>query len=204
VSPGTRKPDFSGSPHFGGSLLFCAYGKETLDNAGHFYVAFEFDTTEPMAWFLERNHRQPFDLTRFMRLAIAQAKALGQVHRDGPIHKGINPANVFLYDAGNVWLTGFGIASLLLRQRQSPVAPPEIIAGILAYVAAEQTGLGRARSIDVGTDLYSLGVTLYQMLTGVLPFDAANPLDWVPCHSGRQPKPTGDRAAVLSRCLLSQ
>ena len=63
----------------------------------------------------------------------------------------------------NVWLTGFGIASQLPQERQAP-APPEIIAGTLAYMAPEQTGRMN-RSIDARSDLYSLGVSLYQMLT---------------------------------------
>ena len=66
-----------------------------------------------------------------------------------------------------MWLTGFGIASRLPRERQAP-APPEIIAGTLAYMSPEQTGRMN-RSIDSRSDLYSLGVTLYQMLTGALP-----------------------------------
>ena len=77
-------------------------------------------------------------------------------------------------DAGRVWLTGFGIASQVPRERQAP-APPEIIAGTLAYMSPEQTGRMN-RSMDTRrSDLYSLGVTLYQMLTGVLPFAAADP-----------------------------
>src|SRR5467141_2759754 len=52
------------------------------------------------------------------------------------------------------------------------------------------------RSIDTRSDLYSLGVTVYQMLTGALPFAAADPLEWVHCHIARQPAPPGDRAAV--------
>ena len=75
-----------------------------------------------------------------------------------------------------MWLTGFGIASRLPRERQAP-APPEIIAGTLAYMSPEQTGRMN-RSMDTRSDLYSLGVTLYQMLTGVLPFAAADPLEW--------------------------
>jgi serine/threonine protein kinase len=94
----------------------------------------------------------------------------------------------------NVWLTGFGIASQLPRERQEPV-PPEIIAGTLAYMAPEQTGRMN-RSIDARSDLYSVGVTFYQMLTGVVPFAAADPLEWVHCHIARQPIPPGDRAAV--------
>ena len=60
------------------------------------------------------------------------------------------------------WLTGFGIASRLPRERQRP-DPPEFIAGTLAYMAPEQTGRMN-RSIDSRSDLYSLGVTLYEML----------------------------------------
>ncbi|MCU1337978.1 MAG: multi-sensor signal transduction multi-kinase [Bryobacterales bacterium] len=143
---------------------------------------------------LERDHGQPLELTRFLRIAIGLATALGHVHRHGLIHKDIKPANVLVDAHGNVWLTGFGIASQLPRERQSPVAP-EIIAGTLAYMAPEQTGRMN-RSTDARSDLYSLGVILYQMLTGALPFTAADPLEWVHCHIARQPIPPLDRAAV--------
>ncbi len=149
---------------------------------------------EPLDRVLERDQGQPLDLTCFLRIATGLATTLGQVHRHGLIHKDIKPANILVDDAGNVWLTGFGIASQLPRERQAPV-PPAIIAGTLAYMAPEQTGRMN-RSTDARSDLYSLGVTLYQMLTGALPFDAADPLEWVHCHIARQPPPPGDRAAV--------
>src|SRR6266850_1502729 len=149
---------------------------------------------EPLDRVLERNQGQPLELTRFLRIAIGLATALGHAHRRGLIHKDIKPANVLVDDADNVWLTAFGIASQLPRERQSPV-PPEIIAGTLAYMAPEQTGRMN-RSIDARSDLYALGVTLYQMLTGALPFAAADPLEWIHCHVARQPTPPGERAAV--------
>ncbi len=130
---------------------------------------------------------QPLDLTRFLPIAIGLASALGQVHRHGLIHKDIKPGNVLVDEAGNVWLIGFGIASQLPREHQSPV-PPEIIAGTLAYMAPEQTGRMN-RSMDARSDLYSLGVTLYQMLTGALPFDCRRP-------AGVGPLPNRARAGI--------
>ena len=149
---------------------------------------------EPMDRILDRGQGQPLELTRCLRVAIGLATAVGQVHRHGLIHKDIKPANVLVDDFGNVRLTRFGIASQLPREFQAP-APPEVIAGTLAYMAPEQTGRMN-RSIDARSDLYSLGVTLYQMLTGTLPFAAADPLEWIHCHIARQPTPPGERAAV--------
>ncbi len=85
---------------------------------------------EPLDRILERDQGQPLDLTRFLRTAIGLAKTLGQVHQHGLIHKDIKPANVFVDDTGNAWLTGFGIASQLPHEHQSPEAP-EFIAGTL-------------------------------------------------------------------------
>jgi predicted ATPase len=149
---------------------------------------------EPLDRILERDQGRPLDLTRALRIAIGLAAALGQVHRRGLIHKDIKPVNVLADDNGNVWLTGFGIASQLPHESPAP-APPEIIAGTLAYMAPEQTGRMN-RTIGTRSDLYSMGVTLYQMLTGALPFAAADPLEWVHCHIARQPAPPRDRAAV--------
>jgi len=152
---------------------------------------------EPLDRILERDPGKPLDLTSFLRIAIGLATALGQVHRRGLIHKDIKPGNVLVDDGSRVWLTGFGIASQLPHERQAP-APPEIIAGTLAYMAPEQTGRMN-RSIDTRSDLYSVGVTLYRMLVGALPFTATDPLEWVHCHIAGCPTPPRDRAAVPER-----
>src|SRR4029077_19046050 len=144
---------------------------------------------EPLDLVLQRG--QLLDLTWVLRIAIGLATALGQVHRRGLIHKDLKPGNVLVDDAGKVWLTGFAIASRLPHERQAP-APPEVIAGTLAYMAPEQTGRMN-RSIDPRTDLYSLGVTLYQMLTGALPFTASDPMEWVHCHIARKPVSPSER-----------
>jgi len=137
---------------------------------------------------LDRLLGRPMDLTRFLRFAASLAAALGKLHQRGLIHKDIKPANILVNSAkGAIWLTGFGVASDIPRERQSP-EPPEVIAGTLAYMAPEQTGRMN-RSIDSRSDLYSLGVTFYEMLTGVLPFNASDSMEWVHCHIARQPVP---------------
>src|SRR5467141_2155976 len=148
---------------------------------------------EPLDRVLARGQGQPLELTCFLRVAIGLATALGEIHRHGFIHKDIKPANVLVnMEGGGAWLTGFGIASRLPRERQAP-EPPEVIAGTLAYMAPEQTGRMN-RSIDTRSDLYSFGITLYEMLTGALPLTAADPMEWVHCHIARQPTPPGERA----------
>ncbi len=135
---------------------------------------------------LDRLVTEPMELGLFLRLGIGLSAAVSGLHGRGLIHKEIKPANVLVNPAtGEVRLTGFGIATRLPRQRQSPESP-EFIAGTLPYMAPEQTGRMN-RSIDSRSDLYSLGVTLYETLTGALPFSASDPMEWVHCHIARQP-----------------
>ncbi len=141
---------------------------------------------------LDRLIGPPMGLEVFLRLAVTLSVALSRLHGRGLVHKDIKPTNVLVnVSAGQAWLTGFGIASRLPRERQSP-APPELLEGTLAYMAPEQTGRMNS-SIDSRSDLYSLGVTLYQMLTGSLPFTASDPMEWIHCHIAKNPIPPGER-----------
>jgi serine/threonine protein kinase len=116
---------------------------------------------------VERLLDRPLDLALFLHIAIPLTAALRRVHERGLIHKDIKPENILVDPAsGRAWLTGFGIASRLPREHQAPT-PPEVIAGTLAYMAPEQTGRMN-RSVDSRSDLYALGVTFYEMLTGTL------------------------------------
>jgi predicted ATPase/signal transduction histidine kinase/GAF domain-containing protein len=147
---------------------------------------------DPGGAVLARLLGQPLGITEFLRIGISLAGALRQLHARGLFHKDIKPANILVDVAGGgVWLTGFGIASRLPRECPNP-EPPDAIAGTLSYMAPEQTGRMN-RSIDGRSDLYSLGVTFYEMLTGTLPFTAADPLEWVHCHIARRPAPPHER-----------
>ena len=135
---------------------------------------------------------RPMEMKLFLRLGIQISNVVGQLHRRRLIHKDLKPSNIFVaVESGRVWLTGFGIASRLAREPQ-PLEPPEFIAGTLPYMAPEQTGRMN-RSIDSRSDLYALGVTLYEMLTGSLPFTASDPMEWVHCHIARRPIPPAER-----------
>src|SRR5271155_4521685 len=171
---------------------------ELLREHGRTMLVLEDPGGEPLARLLGA----PMELGRFLRLALGIVTALGKAHQRGLVHKDIKPANILVDTAsGHVRLTGFGIASRLPRERQT-LAPPETIAGTLAYMAPEQTGRMN-RSIDSRSDLYSLGVTFYRMLTGTLPFRAADPMEWVHCHIARHADSPEERAKEIPKALSS-
>ena len=147
---------------------------------------------DPGGEFLHRLIQGPMEIKQFLSIAIGLSTALSELHNRSVIHKDLKPSNVLVDAAtGHAWLTGFGIASRLPRERQSP-GPPEFIAGTLPYMAPEQTGRMN-RSIDSRSDLYALGVTLYEILTGSPPFTASEPMEWVYCHIARLPIPPSER-----------
>ena len=153
---------------------------ETLDQTD--------EVVAPAAERLASHSGRNWSLSTFLRVALAAAGAIRRLHTRGMIHKDIKPENILADVAqGKAWLTGLDVVSRLPRERQPP-EPPEAIAGTLAYMAPEQTGRMN-RSIDSRSDLYSLGVTLYQLLTEQLPFRATDPMELVHCHIARQPPP---------------
>jgi PAS domain S-box-containing protein len=149
-------------------------------------------TEDPGGEFLDGLIGRPLPIPEFLPLATGIAAALGGLHRQSLVHKDVKPANLIVkVGTGEAWLTGFFLASRQSRHRQSPEAP-EVIVGTLAYMAPEQTGRMN-RSIDSRSDLYSLGIVLYEMLVGALPFTASDPIEWVHCHIARRPVAPGER-----------
>jgi predicted ATPase/signal transduction histidine kinase len=139
-------------------------------------------------------------LEGFLTLAIRLTDILSFVHGAGVIHKDIKVSNFIVSpDAAQVKLTDFGIAALLPREH-SLVGAADVIEGTLAYMSPEQTGRMN-RSLDHRSDLYSLGVTFYRLLTGRLPFTSEDPLELVYCHLAEQPTPPHEIDAAIPRTV---
>lgn len=139
--------------------------------------------------FLEDPAADPLDalwssistLAERLQIAAAIANAVGRMHRRGVVHRNLKPQNVFVGATRTVWLTGFGLSTL-----GSALASTEFVSGTLPYIAPEQTGR-LARPIDARSDLYSLGIILFELFTGRMPFQANDTLGWIHCHIAEAP-----------------
>ena len=130
--------------------------------------------------------RRALPLARVLSIAISVADALGQVHEYDVIHKNVEPHNILIddrYDA--LRLIDFRISSELPVERQGGAFSRQL-EGALPYMSPEQTGRMN-RDLDYRSDYYSLGVTLFELLTGELPFRADSTLSWVHSHIGKRP-----------------
>ncbi|MDF2693161.1 MAG: Serine/threonine kinase with two-component sensor domain protein, partial [Labilithrix sp.] len=141
----------------------------------------------------------------FLRVAERITAALGEIHHANVIHKDIRPDNILVDQAtGIVKITGFGLATRLPREL-SGSEMPRLVEGSLPYMSPEQTGRVN-RAVDSRSDLYSLGVVFFEMLTGRLPFDAHDTLAWVHSHVARPaPSPralVGTVPEVLAEIVL--
>ncbi len=148
---------------------------------------------------LPRLIESPLSVEAFLPIAIHTAEALAMLHDRGLVHGNIMPENIFTSSDGRVKLTGFGIASINIRKRQVS-DPLSILYSAPAYMAPEQTGRMNS-SVDFRSDLYALGVTFYRMLTGQLPFEASDPMEWVHCHIALKPISPQERLSSIPQML---
>lgn len=130
---------------------------------------------------------QKFDsLSDFFAVALQIVTILDNLYHKRVIHKDIKPANIVINPSTKqVKLIDFSIASLLPRETQPPTSL-NVLEGTLAYISPEQTGRMN-RLVDWRSDFYSLGVTLFELLTGELPFTSKDPMELVYSHLAKQP-----------------
>jgi eukaryotic-like serine/threonine-protein kinase len=145
------------------------------------YIVMEFVTGQTLADVLqERGSLQP---VRATGIASAVASALGHAHRKGIVHRDVKPANVMITPSGEVKVMDFGIARAV---DSDPLTQTAGILGTATYFAPEQA---RGEPVDSRSDIYALGVVLYELLTGRPPFVADSPVAVAYLHVREDPTP---------------
>ncbi|OXC74257.1 Signal transduction histidine kinase CheA [Caballeronia sordidicola] len=167
-----------------------------IDERGRLALILEDFAGESLEAVLVREPRM--DVALCLRIGRHLADALTGIDSAQVIHRDIRPANLLVApETGRVLLVDFGLATA----REPDTAVPKDVAvpaGDWAYVSPEQTGRMN-RPVDYRTDFYSTGVLLYRMLTGQLPFQARDPLEWTHCHIARIPAPPSEIAHEVPR-----
>ncbi len=133
------------------------------EEEGRQYIVFEFIDGENLKEFVVRKGR--LDLREALEIAVEIARALAFAHEHGLIHRDVKPQNVLLNGDGRAKVTDFGIARSL--DVEHGVTQTGTVLGTSNYIAPEQAS---GQQVDVHTDVYSLGVVLYELLTGEVPF----------------------------------
>jgi predicted ATPase/class 3 adenylate cyclase len=123
-------------------------------------------------------------LKQFFTIAISLARTLGEVHALNVVHKNIEPRSILIDNSDAVRLIDFSISSQLSVEHY---ALSRRLEGKLPYISPEQTGRMN-RDLDYRSDYYSLGVTLFELLTGELPYQADSLLEWVHSHISKAPR----------------
>ncbi|MEM7716109.1 MAG: serine/threonine-protein kinase PknK, partial [Cyanobacteria bacterium P01_A01_bin.68] len=125
-------------------------------------------------------------IANFLDIAIKITSALDEIHRNRIIHKDIKPDNILINpDTKEIKIIDFSISTILPKEIRFLINP-DILEGTLAYISPEQTGRMN-RGIDYRTDYYSLGITLFELLTGKLPFNNDNTLGLIYSHISKEP-----------------
>lgn len=127
------------------------------------------------------NHKPIDSLSLFFNLALQMANILDALHQQYIIHKDIKPSNFIINPKTfEIKLTDFNLSTKLRHEIQELV-PPDRLEGTLVYMAPEQSGRMNM-NMDYRCDFYALGITFYEMLTGSLPFNYADPLEIIHAH----------------------
>ena len=155
---------------------------------------------KPLAQLLNERAREPLPLETFFPLVIRLTRILGALHERHVVHKDVTPRSIHVDPIS--WeprLANFGLCSELTLERQSAKLSTKL-EGSLPYISPEQTGR-TSRDVDWRSDYYSLGVTCFELLTGSLPFDARDALEWAHRHISQPPPLASHRRAEVPDAL---
>lgn len=177
-----------------------AFKKAKID--GHYTLFLEYVDAKTVREVFGRDNSQVAipSLFDFLQIAVLIAEAIGVVHKHNIIHKDINGNNILINsDFTEARIIDFGISSRI-DVKNWYLQSPDKLEGTLAYISPEQTGRMN-RSIDYRTDLYSLGVTFYEMLTRKLPFESEDSMELVHSHIALPPHPLTEKNPNIPQTL---
>ena len=165
--------------------------KKTREN-GKLVLILEYFDGQTLNEFIEENN---LSVPELIPVGVGIAQALGNIHQQKIIHKDINSNNILINRKNEIIVIDFGLATKYTLKTQS-LANPDHLEGTLAYLSPEQTGRMN-RSVDYRTDLYSLGVVLYQIFTKKLPFDDHDKMELIHSHIAKMPvRPTEINSSI--------
>jgi eukaryotic-like serine/threonine-protein kinase len=176
---------------------------------GSTYFVMEFLDGQSLVQFNDKTNRQPFDV--IAKIAIQMANGLAAAHEAGIIHRDLKPENIFIVTRGLdkhfVKILDFGIAKVA-TSGENKLTRAGAVFGTPHYMSPEQAA---GSPLDHRTDIYSLGVMLYEMVSGVLPFTADNFMGILSQHMYQAPPPLGklnleplcpsELEAIIFKCL---
>src|SRR6201996_3754402 len=154
------------------------YDRGTFDDT--YYIAMEYLPGRSLKQLIR--DEAPLDPVRAIDIAIQILKAARFAHRRGVIHRDLKPHNVIVDESDHAKVTDFGIA----RAGASDMTETGSIMGTAQYLSPEQA---QGHAVSAGSDLYSIGVVLYEMLTGRVPFDAESAVTIALKHVSEAPPP---------------
>ena len=151
----------------------------------NYYIVMELVEGQNLKEYIRENPKM--DWRRALKYSMQICSAIAHAHRNGIIHRDIKPQNIILSKDGNCKVADFGIASMSKTTETQRIN--DGIMGSVHYISPE---VAKGKISDEKSDIYSLGVTMYELLTGVVPFDNDNPVSVALMHINQTPKPIKD------------